>query len=151
VSQDIAGEVGDFVLRRADGWWAYQLAVVVDDAAQGITQVVRGADLLDSTPRQILLQQALGLPTPSYAHLPLVLDAHGRKLAKSLASVPVEANNPLPALRAAWRLLGQEPGVVSAAGTPAALLRAALGDFDPDRVPRMAVPAAHDAAVTDSP
>jgi len=150
-SQDIAGEVGDFVLRRADGLWAYQLAVVVDDAAQGVTQVVRGADLLDSTPRQILLQRALGLPTPAYAHLPLVLDADGRKLSKSLASLPLDADEPLPALRAAWRLLGQDPRVLSAAGTPAALLRAALDGFDPDRIPRMAVAPGHDAIVTDSP
>lgn len=151
VSQDIAGEVGDFVLRRADGFWAYQLAVVVDDAAQGITQVVRGADLLDSTPRQVLLQRALGLPTPAYAHLPLVLDNDGRKLSKSLAAVPVDADDPLPALRAAWRLLGQEPRAVAATGTPAALLRAALAGFDPDRIPRMAVAPGRHAAVTDSP
>ena len=99
------------MLRRADGCWAYQLAVVVDDAAQGITDVVRGADLLDSTPRQILLQRALGLPTPRYAHLPLVVDAHGRKLSKSLAALPVDPDDPLPALRAAWQALGQVPDV----------------------------------------
>jgi glutamyl-Q tRNA(Asp) synthetase len=151
VCQDVAGEVGDFVLRRADGYWAYQLAVVVDDAEQRITEVVRGADLLDSTPRQILLQRALGLPTPAYAHLPLVLDHDGRKLSKSLAALPVDAADPLPALRAAWRLLGQEPRVVAAAGAPAALLRAALDGFDPARIPRTAVAPGRDAAVTASP
>lgn len=80
--QDVAAEVGDFVLRRADGLWAYQLAVVVDDAAQGVSHVVRGADLCDNTARQILLQRALGLPTPCYLHTPLVLDARGDKLSK---------------------------------------------------------------------
>ena len=105
--QRVSESVGDFVLRRADGIHAYQLAVVVDDAWQGITHVVRGADLLLSTPRQILLQQALALGTPSYAHIPLMLDASGRKLSKSLAAAPVDARDPLPALRLAWVLLGQ--------------------------------------------
>ncbi len=141
--QDVAATVGDFVLRRADGPWAYQLAVVVDDAAQGITDVVRGADLLDSTPRQILLQRALGLPTPRYAHLPLVLDAGGRKLSKSLAALPVQAADPLPALRAAWAALGQAPAAVAGAGAVDAWLRAAVAAFEPARIPRGPVAAPH--------
>jgi glutamyl-Q tRNA(Asp) synthetase len=109
ITQDLATEVGDFVLRRADGLHAYQLAVVVDDAAQGIDSIVRGADLLLSTPRQVYLQQLLGLPRPGYAHLPLVIDDTGRKLSKSLAAAPVDATDPLPTLLRAWRLLGQTP------------------------------------------
>ena len=87
--QDVGREVGDFVLQRADGPWAYQLAVVVDDADQGITDVVRGEDLADNTARQILLQRALGLPTPSYLHTPLVLGADGEKLSKQNGAQPL--------------------------------------------------------------
>jgi glutamyl-Q tRNA(Asp) synthetase len=133
--QDLREEVGDFVLRRADGPWAYQLAVVVDDALQGITDIVRGADLLDSTPRQILLQRRLGLPQPAYAHLPLLLDARGGKLSKSLRSAPVDGGDPLPALRLAWQVLGQEAGVLTTPEAPARLLARALSAFQPDRIP----------------
>lgn len=109
VACDIARECGDFVLKRADGVYAYQLAVVVDDAAQGITDVVRGADLLVSTPRQIVLQQALGLATPAYLHLPVVLDATGYKLSKQTLAAPIDPARPMPALCAAARFLGMSP------------------------------------------
>lgn len=134
-AQDLAREVGDFVLRRADGYWAYQLAVVVDDADQGITDVVRGADLLDSTGRQILLQRALGLPTPDYAHLPLLLDAHGRKLSKSDAARPLDPADPLPALRAAWRALGQSTQALDAVASVTEALDAARVSFNPAQIP----------------
>ena len=137
VIQDVSEEVGDFVLKRADGYWAYQLAVVVDDAAQGITDVVRGADLLDSTPRQVLLQRALGLPTPRYVHLPLVVDTQGRKLSKSLAAMPVDIADPLPALRAAWQALGQV--AIANGRSVTAMLDAAREAFDPARIPADAV------------
>jgi glutamyl-Q tRNA(Asp) synthetase len=101
--------VGDFVLRRADGLWAYQLAVVVDDADQGITDVVRGEDLADNTPRQILLQRALGLHTPRYLHTPLVRAADGEKLSKQHGAPAVDTRDPLAALNAAVRVLGLPP------------------------------------------
>jgi glutamyl-Q tRNA(Asp) synthetase len=104
--QGVADEVGDFVLKRADGLWAYQLAVVVDDAAQGITQVVRGEDLADNTARQIALQHALHLPTPGYLHTPLVLAADGRKLSKQNAAQALDVGDPLAALQAAGAVLG---------------------------------------------
>ena len=104
--QRLADAVGDFVLRRADGLWAYQLAVVVDDAAQGITDVVRGEDLADNTPRQILLQHALGLPTPGYLHTPLVRGANGEKLSKQNGATALDLSDPLAALRAAAAVLG---------------------------------------------
>ena len=104
--QDVAREVGDFVLRRADGLWAYQLAVVVDDAAQGITHIVRGADLTDNTARQIVLQHALGLPTPSYMHTPLVLGENGEKLSKQNGATALEVSHALQTLRMAAQFLG---------------------------------------------
>ena len=97
-SQNITQTVGDFILRRADGCWAYQLAVVVDDAAQGISHVVRGLDLLDNTPRQILLQNALGLPTPQYLHTPLVLAADGQKLSKQNGAAALGSSSPAQCL-----------------------------------------------------
>ena len=138
IVQDLGREVGDFVLRRSDGYWAYQLAVVVDDADQGITDVVRGADLLDSTPRQILLQRALGLPQPRYAHLPLLLDSRGRKLSKTDAAHPVDPNNPLPALRTAWSELGQPADALATSHDLPGLLAAAQAAFDPHRIPATA-------------
>jgi glutamyl-Q tRNA(Asp) synthetase len=118
--QDVEQEVGDFVLRRADGLWAYQLAVVVDDADQGITQVVRGEDLADNTARQILLQRALALPTPGYLHTPLVLAANGEKLSKQNGAAAIDTSQPLRALNSAAAVLG-----LSAHGGPLALALAA--------------------------
>ena len=107
--QNLAETVGDFVVQRADGLHAYQLAVVVDDAWQGISEVVRGADLLDNTPRQIWLQRLLDLPTPAYAHLPLLLNPDGSKLSKQSRAAPFDLDNPVPALHFALDVLGQQP------------------------------------------
>lgn len=136
ITQDVAREVGDFVLKRADGLWAYQLAVVVDDGAQGMTDIVRGADLLDSTPRQILLQRALGLPTPRYLHLPLMVDGNGHKLSKSSAAPAVEADHPVHALQAAWKALGQQADALAACRDATTWLQAASQSFVPQRLPR---------------
>lgn len=132
-AQELGRGVGDFVLRRADGCYSYQLAVVVDDADQGITEVVRGADLLDSTPRQIHLQRALGLCTPVYLHLPLALDPSGRKLSKHDQARPVDPADPLPALRAALAFLGQAAPPQSTVGE---FLHDAAAGFEPTRIPR---------------
>jgi glutamyl-Q tRNA(Asp) synthetase len=108
-TQDLATEVGDFVLKRADGQWAYQLAVVVDDAQARITHVVRGADLLDSTARQIYLQRCLDVPTPSYLHVPVVVNEDGEKLSKQTGAVALDTQKPLMTLNEAAKHLGLEP------------------------------------------
>ncbi len=108
-AQRLSSDVGDFVLRRADGIYAYQLAAVVDDAAQNITHVVRGADLLDSTPRQIFLQQLLGYPLPQYMHLPVVTNAKGEKLSKQTNAAPINISDALAQLVDALHFLGQKP------------------------------------------
>ena len=121
-TQDLTADVGDFVIRRTDGLWAYQLAVVTDDAFQRVTDVVRGEDLLDNTPRQAALQDALGLARPRTLHLPLVLNSRGEKLSKQGGAVPVDTTEPVAALERAWARLGFPP---LGAATPAAFLRAA--------------------------
>lgn len=145
-SQLLERDVGDCVLLRADGLFAYQLAVVVDDADQGIDHVVRGADLIYSTPRQIRLQQTLGVPTPQYAHLPVALDAQGQKLSKQTLAAPVDAAHAVPALFAALRFLGQNPpedlcrapggGTAERRRASAELWAWALAHWRLDRVPR---------------
>ena len=128
--QQLERDVGDFVLRRADGVFAYQLAVVVDDAAQGVTHVVRGADLLDSTPRQIYLQRLLGLSTPDYAHLPVVVDARGDKLSKQTGAPPLDERRVGPTLTAALRFLGQRPPPELATEPVATIIAWAVAHWD---------------------
>ena len=136
VTQNLAQDVGDFVLLRADGIFAYQLAVVVDDAGQGITHVVRGADLLASTLRQIYLQRCLGLPTPAYAHLPMVVNPAGEKLSKQTLAAPIDPARPVPALVAALHLLGQAPPSDLAQSGVADIWAWAIQHWKLSRVPR---------------
>jgi len=135
IDQQLACDVGDFVLLRADGYFAYQLAVVIDDADQGISDVVRGADLLDSTPRQIFLQRCLGLATPRYAHLPVVVDARGEKLSKQTRAPAIDAAAPVPALFAALDFLGQTPPPELRAASLGELWSWAIAHWDLARVP----------------
>ncbi|MDZ4115410.1 MAG: tRNA glutamyl-Q(34) synthetase GluQRS [Xanthomonadaceae bacterium] len=136
--QSLADVAGDFVLRRADGLWAYQLAVVVDDAAQGITDIVRGSDLLDSTPRQIAVQRALGLSTPSYAHVPVLLGADGQKLSKSERSDGIDSGDPIAVLNHLWALLGQPYPLPASAHDAPGWLAAAVAAFRPEALPHSA-------------
>ena len=131
--QRLDEDVGDFVVRRSDGLFAYQLAVVVDDAAQRITDVVRGADLLASTPRQIFLQRALGLATPRYLHVPVAVDARGAKLSKQTAATRLPIA-PVPALHAAWSFLGQ-PAPPDFTGTAGAFWSWAIANWRAERIP----------------
>lgn len=136
VAQKLEKDIGDFVLYRADGTFAYQLAVVVDDAEQGVTHVVRGADLLASTPRQIYLQTVLALPRPRYLHLPVALNERGEKLSKQTRAAPVERGREASALVGALRFLGQAAPAGLARATPAEVLRWATENWSADRIPR---------------
>lgn len=133
--QNVRATVGDFVLRRADGLWSYQLACVVDDAFQGITEVVRGHDLLESAPRQILLQRLLDLPTPVYAHVPLAVDADECKLSKSSDAPAVDIRSPSTTLARALRFLGQ---TVPDTSDVATMLHLAAKQFDPSALRNVA-------------
>ncbi|HKJ10370.1 MAG TPA: tRNA glutamyl-Q(34) synthetase GluQRS [Gammaproteobacteria bacterium] len=144
-SQQLATEVGDFVVRRADGLVAYQLAVVVDDADQRITTVVRGSDLLDSTPRQIHLQRLLGLPTPAYLHLPVAVDTNGDKLSKQTGAPGIEGHEPLELLLNTLHFLRQEAPATLLEGNCEALWQWAIAHWNPRRIPAtMTLPHSHD-------
>ena len=134
IAQNVARDIGDFVLKRRDGLHAYQLAVVVDDAQQGITDVVRGADLLWSTPRQIALQRWLGLPTPRYLHVPTAVDAKGHKLSKQTLAAAIDAANASEALAQALHFLGQTP---APSRRPAEMLALATRHWSVADIPRV--------------
>ena len=137
IEQRIEQEIGDFVLKRRDGLFAYQLAVVVDDAAQRVTHVVRGADLLDSTARQIYLQKLLGLPTPQYLHIPVAVNAQGQKLSKQTlaGALTTEGSNICSLILSALRFLGQPVADLSSASTSSDLLRQSAQCWDRNRLP----------------
>lgn len=136
-AQNLARELGDFVLRRRDGLYAYQLVVVVDDADQGITDVVRGSDLYDNTPRQLYLQTMLDLPRPDYIHLPIATNAAGEKLSKQTYATALDASKPLPALIRAWKFLGQTEFAETPVSTEE-FWHEAIAHWSVDMVPKQA-------------
>ncbi|WBG65474.1 tRNA glutamyl-Q(34) synthetase GluQRS [Pseudomonas citronellolis] len=135
--QHLGREVGDFVIRRRDGLYAYQLAVVLDDAWQGVTDIVRGADLLDNTPRQLYLQELLGVAHPRYLHVPLIVQPDGHKLGKSYRSPPLAAEQAAPLLLRALKALGQAAPAELAGATPAEVLAWGVAHWDAARIPRV--------------
>ncbi|QTT91691.1 tRNA glutamyl-Q(34) synthetase GluQRS [Pseudomonas chlororaphis] len=141
--QHLGRDVGDFVIRRRDGLYAYQLAVVLDDAWQGVTDIVRGADLLDSTPRQLYLQELLGLPQPRYLHVPLITQPDGHKLGKSYRSPPLAADQATPLLLRALRALGQKTDSEMVHASPREVLTWGIEHWDALLIPRtLSVPEA---------
>lgn len=131
----LESDIGDFILRRSDGLFAYQLAVVVDDANQGITEVVRGADLLECTPMQIYLQRLLGYPAPAYLHLPVLVNEQGKKLSKQHFAPALPDDDPVPVLLQVLTLLGQEPDPTLARETPEEVMAWAVRHWHPERIP----------------
>jgi glutamyl-Q tRNA(Asp) synthetase len=136
ITRDLERDFGDFIVRRADGLFAYQLAVVVDDAEQGITDVVRGSDLIESTPRQIHLQRLLGYAMPRYAHLPVAVNHRGEKLSKQTFAPAVDRTNPLPLLRRALAFLRQDEPAESGPGDVAGFWARAIVHWRPEHVLR---------------
>ena len=134
ISQRLERDIGDFILRRSDGIYAYQLAAVVDDAAQGISNVVRGADLLDSTPRQIYLQKILGYSTPTYMHLPVVVNKEGKKLSKQTREALLDISNPVKQLIEAIRFLGQEPPIELLENNVSSFWQWAIKNWCPEKI-----------------
>jgi glutamyl-Q tRNA(Asp) synthetase len=151
IHQDMEREVGDFIAFRADGIAAYHLACAIDDAAQGITHVVRGADLLDSTPRQIFLQQLLGMPTPAYLHLPIAVHADGRKLSKQTLAQSVNPDEAEAVLGAVLGFLGHAPPEAVRRGGLHPLWRWAIDNWRRARLPALASIAAPDQKVSGAP
>ncbi len=136
--QDVQASVGDFVIRRKDGLFAYQLAVVVDDAFQGITHIIRGHDLLDSTPRQIYLQGLMGYPTPQYAHIPVIVNAQGQKLSKQRFATAIDTDLANTLLLEALKFLGQQPPAALHKATTSEILTWATAHWDIQSVPKLA-------------
>ena len=134
--QHLGREVGDFIIQRRDGLYAYQLAVVLDDAWQGVTDIVRGADLLDNTPRQLYLQELLGFSQPRYLHIPLIIQPDGHKLGKSYRSPPLAHDQATPLLLRALRALGQETSPELRGATPAQVLAVARERWRPEAIAR---------------
>ncbi|WP_236175859.1 tRNA glutamyl-Q(34) synthetase GluQRS [Pseudomonas pseudonitroreducens] len=133
--QHLGREVGDFIIRRRDGLFAYQLAVVLDDAWQGVTDIVRGADLLDNTPRQLYLQELLGIAAPRYLHVPLIIQPDGHKLGKSYRSPPLAADQAAPLLVRALKALGQKPPAELLHASPGEVLAWGIGHWDAGAIP----------------
>ncbi|MFK3684601.1 tRNA glutamyl-Q(34) synthetase GluQRS [Pseudomonas sp. NPDC088890] len=142
-AQHLGREVGDFIIQRRDGLYAYQLAVVLDDAWQGVTDIVRGADLLDNTPRQLYLQELLGFSQPRYLHIPLIIQPDGHKLGKSYRSPPLAPEQATPLLLRALRALGQATDPALESASPGEVLAVARQQWRPDAIAsRMTVPEA---------
>jgi glutamyl-Q tRNA(Asp) synthetase len=137
INQTLSTDIGDFILKRADGLFAYQLAVVVDDAAQGITHIVRGADLLDSTPRQIYLQKQLNYLQPQYAHIPLASNSSGEKLSKQTLAKPVTDNNTNQLFYEALLFLGQQPPLAIKNATLTEMWRWACSNWQLASIPKL--------------
>jgi glutamyl-Q tRNA(Asp) synthetase len=134
IAQHIESEIGDFVVKRADGLYAYQLAVVVDDAYQNITHIVRGCDLLASTPRQIHLQRLLGLPTPAYMHLPVAVNAQGEKLSKQTLAPAISTDDVIATLISALKFLQQQPPAELRQGSVDEMLGWAIANWQPEKL-----------------